>query len=66
MEKDTKYYSANGKRFKLYIDEEQIKETVSILANKINAGNIIKPPPMPSKPVRRPTIIPVKINLILK
>jgi hypoxanthine phosphoribosyltransferase len=37
MEKDIRYYSANGKRFKLYIDEEQIKETVSILANRINS-----------------------------
>ena len=38
---------------------------MSILANKISAGPIINPPPIPSKPVNKPIIIPIRINIDL-
>jgi hypoxanthine phosphoribosyltransferase len=36
MDRIEKYYTANGKRFKLYINEEKIKETVDEIAKRLN------------------------------
>ena len=39
---------------------------ISIFANKISAGAIINPPPIPNKPVNTPITTPIKGNIILK
>ena len=38
---------------------------IFILANKTNTGTIINPPPIPKRPVRIPTNIPIKKKIIL-